>query len=239
MIKLITCLVFSLLVSSKVVAQHAPSTPMPTLAPVLERVLPGLVSVAVEGQSIEQNPFSDEFLRRFFGLQSDKSQQFDFEGVGSGVIIDSKAGYIVTNSHLVQNATLITVVLSDGRRFDGKKVGADSVTDLAVLQIDAENLVAAPLGKSDEVRTGDYVIAVGNPYGLSQTATMGIVSALGRSGLGIRGSEDFIQTDASINPGSSGGALLNMSGEVIGINSAILAPSGTNIGIGSFQATFR
>jgi serine protease DegQ len=177
--------------------------------------------------------FSDELLKRFFGTQrSDERDQQEFAAAGSGVIVDAQNGYVLTNSHLLQDAELISVVLSDGRRFEAEKVGMDSVTDLGVLRIDAKNLFAAPLGQSDKVRVGDYVIAVGNPFGLSQTVTMGIVSAVGRTGVVTNGSEDFIQTDASINPGSSGGALLNISGEVIGINSAILAPSGTNVGIG-------
>ena len=154
------------------------------------------------------------------------------QSLGSGVIIDSESGYVVTNHHVIENADQIRVRLDDGRSFEAKVVGADPEADVAVIQIPAQSLKAIKLGDSDSLRVGDFVVAIGNPFGLSQTATSGIVSALGRSGLGIEGYEDFIQTDASINQGNSGGALVNLRGELIGVNTAILARGGGNVGIG-------
>jgi Do/DeqQ family serine protease len=208
---------------------------MPSLAPMLEKVIPGVVSIAVHGKiSVENNPLlSDPFFRRFFGLPEGRQpQEQEFRAAGSGVVVDSARGYIMTNNHVVEKADDISVALSDGRRLKARKIGADAPTDLAVVQVEPERLTGLPLGDSDKLRVGDYVVAVGNPFGLGQTATMGIVSALGRTGLGIEGYEDFIQTDASINPGNSGGPLVNLRGEVVGINSAIIAPSGGNVGIG-------
>ncbi|MBC7285173.1 Do family serine endopeptidase, partial [Hoeflea sp.] len=173
------------------------------------------------------------FFRKFFNVPEDaQPPKQEFHAAGSGVIVDAAKGYILTNNHVVENAEDVTAVLNDGRSFKATVVGTDSLTDLAVISIKADNLSALPLGDSTKLRVGDYVVAVGNPFGLSQTATMGIVSALGRTGLGIESYEDFIQTDASINPGNSGGALVNLSGEVVGINSAIVGPSGGNVGIG-------
>ncbi|MEE3293753.1 MAG: Do family serine endopeptidase, partial [Pseudomonadota bacterium] len=154
------------------------------------------------------------------------------QSLGSGVIIDSESGYVVTNHHVIENADQIRVRLDDGRSFEAKVVGADPEADVAVIQIPAQGLKAINIGDSDSLRVGDFVVAIGNPFGLSQTATSGIVSALGRSGLGIEGYEDFIQTDASINQGNSGGALVNLRGELIGVNTAILARGGGNVGIG-------
>ena len=208
---------------------------IPTLAPMLEKVLPGVVSVAVRGRiAVEENPLlSDPFFRRFFGLpEKQQPEEREFRAAGSGVIVDPAKGYIITNNHVVENADEITVALSDGRHLQAKKIGVDKATDVAVIQVQAGDLTALPLGDSDQLRVGDYVVAVGNPFGLEQTVTAGIVSALGRSGLGIQGYENFIQTDASINPGNSGGALVNLKGELVGINSAIIGPSGANIGIG-------
>ncbi|HSV29770.1 MAG TPA: trypsin-like peptidase domain-containing protein, partial [Candidatus Omnitrophota bacterium] len=156
----------------------------------------------------------------------------DTRSAGSGVIVDAQRGLVLTNNHVVEEADIIEVVLKDNRTYRAKLVGRDPLTDIAVLRIDAPDLVDVPLGNSDQLNVGDFVLAVGNPFGLGQTVTSGIVSALGRSGLGIEGYEDFIQTDASINPGNSGGALVNFRGELIGINTAILAPGGGNIGIG-------
>ena len=215
------------------VAQE-PTPGIPTLAPIVERVLPGVVSVAVRGRLVEPaNPLlSDPFFRRFFGLPEEpQPQEREFRAAGSGVVVDAATGHILTNNHVVENADEITIVLADGRRLDARKVGTDPPTDLAVVRVDAAGLTALDIGDSDRLRVGDYVIAIGNPFGLSQTVTMGIVSALGRTGLGI-GYEDFIQTDASINPGNSGGALVNLRGELVGINSAIIGPAGGNVGIG-------
>ena len=207
----------------------------PSLAPMLARVSPAVVNVSVEG-TVEQevNPaFKDPLLRRFFNLpDTPKKEKEDFSAVGSGVIFDQKNGYILTNAHVTENANRVLVTLKDGRQLDAKVVGADSQTDIAVLKIDPANLTSLPLGDSKQVQVGDYVVAIGNPFGLGQTATFGIVSAIGRSGLGIEGYEDFIQTDASINPGNSGGALVNLRGELIGINAAIISRSGGNVGVG-------
>ena len=186
---------------------------VPSLAPMLERVLPAVVSIAVRGR--EQEP-----------------QEREFQAVGSGVIVDPERGHVITNHHVVEEADEITVALSDGRRFQGKKIGADPGTDIAIIQVPTEHLVGLPLGDSDLLKVGDYVVAVGNSFGLGQTVTSGIVSALGRTGLGIEGYGSFIQTDASINPGNSGGALVNLRGELIGINSVIVVPSGGSDGVG-------
>lgn len=208
---------------------------LPTLAPMLEKVLPGVVSIGVRGRApAEQNPFfSDPFFRRFFGLPEEpQPQEREFQAVGSGVIVDAKRGYIITNNHVIEKAEDITVTVSDGRHLKATKIGTDPETDIGLIRVRAEDLTNLPLGDSDNLKVGDYVVAVGNPFGLQQTVTSGIVSALGRTGLGIEGYENFIQTDASINPGNSGGALVNLRGELIGINTAILGPSGGNIGIG-------
>ncbi|RUU70701.1 Do family serine endopeptidase [Mesorhizobium sp. M2C.T.Ca.TU.009.01.2.1] len=207
----------------------------PSLAPMLERVVPGVVSISVKGRmnGSADSALSDPFLRKFFGLPEQPSlAERSFQVAGSGVIVDSKDGYVLTNNHLLENADEIVVTLLDRRSFPAKVVGTDQPTDIAVLQIRAGNLMSVPLGDSGGLRVGDYVAAVGNPFGLSQTVTLGIVSALGRSGLGSEGLEDFIQTDASINPGNSGGALVNLRGEVVGINSALVGPAGGNVGIG-------
>ena len=207
---------------------------VPSLAPMLARITPGVVNIAVRGKVREQNPLlQDPFFRRFFNLpQNQGSQERETQATGSGVIIDATRGYVLTNGHVVENATRIEVTTKDNRRFTAKLVGRDPDTDIAVLQIPTNNLPAVPMGDSDRLQVGDFVLAIGNPFGLGQTVTSGIVSALGRSGLGIEGYEDFIQTDASINPGNSGGPLVNLLGECIGINTAILAPGGGNIGIG-------
>jgi Do/DeqQ family serine protease len=206
---------------------------VPSLAPMLARVTPGVVNIAVRGRVREQNPLAqDPFFRRFFDLPQGQQQERETQATGSGVIVDATRGYILTNGHVVENATRIEVTTKDNRRLTAKLVGRDSDTDVAVLQIPADNLTAVPMGESDQLQVGDFVLAIGNPFGLGQTVTSGIVSALGRSGLGIEGYEDFIQTDASINPGNSGGPLVNLRGQCVGINTAILAPGGANIGIG-------
>jgi Do/DeqQ family serine protease len=186
---------------------------------------------------VAQNPlFQDPLFRRFFGLPENQNPQKSpterFQAVGSGVIIDAAQGYVVTNNHVVERAEKIFVTLTDRRQLAAKLVGTDPQTDTAVLKIEAEGLTAVPLGDSKQLRVGDYVVAIGNPFGVGQTATFGIVSAVGRTGLGIEGYEDFIQTDASINPGNSGGALVDMNGRLIGINAAIISRGGGNVGIG-------
>lgn len=204
---------------------------VPTLAPLVERVAPAVVNIAVLSRSPEQdNPMlQDPFFRRFFGLPEQSRPQLS---AGSGVIVDAQRGYVLTNHHVIKDAQQIAVTLRDGRRLEAKLLGSDEGTDVALLTVRADDLKALALGDSDNLRVGDYVIAIGNPFGLGQTVTTGIVSALGRTGLDIEGYEDFIQTDASINPGNSGGALINLKGELIGVNTAILGPAGANIGIG-------
>jgi len=204
---------------------------MQTIAPVVSRVTPGVVGISMHGRVREDNPqFQDPLFRRFFNLQQGPIER-ETEAAGSGVIVDAREGYVLTNAHVVENATSIEVTTKDNRQFKAKLVGRDPGTDIAVLQIQGSNLTAVPLGDSDHLQVGDFVLAVGNPFGLGQTVTSGIVSALGRSP-GIEGYEDFIQTDASINPGNSGGPLVDLQGRIIGINTAIVAPSGGNVGIG-------
>lgn len=208
-----------------------------TLAPVLKKAMPAIVNVAVQG--IIQAPVNgsdDDNNQDHSQLVPEKQKKF--QSIGSGVIIDPKNGIILTNDHVIRNATLITVTLNDGRRLKAKLVGSDSDTDLAVLKIDSKNLKSLPIGDSDKSEVGDFVVAIGNPFGLnsygnSQSATFGIISAMKRSDLNIEGIENFIQTDAAINPGNSGGALINAKGELIGINTAIISPyGGGNVGIG-------
>ena len=208
-------------------------TPLPTLAPMLERVTPAVVNIATRDRVRQrENPLlSDPFFRRFFDLPAPQRRR-PSQSLGSGVIIDADQGYVITNHHVIAKAQTITVTLRDGRELPATLVGSDPEADVAVVQVEADGLSAVALADSDRLRVGDFVVAIGNPFGLGQTVTSGIVSALGRSGLGIEGYEDFIQTDASINPGNSGGALVNLNGELIGINTAILAPSGGNVGIG-------
>ncbi len=206
---------------------------VPTLAPLLKKITPAVVNIAVKAKpaSPRQNPMlQDPFFRYFFDFP--QQQQRPQLSAGSGVIIDADKGYVMTNHHVIDNAGEITVTLKDRRNFKAKLIGSDAGTDIALLQIEAENLTALAFGDSDTLDVGDFVLAIGNPFGIGQTVTSGIVSALGRSGLNIEGYEDFIQTDASINPGNSGGALVNLKGELIGINTAIIGPSGGNVGIG-------
>jgi Do/DeqQ family serine protease len=207
---------------------------VPSLAPMIEKVSPAVVNIAVSGSVKVDNPLAqDEFLRRFFDFDGQNPNgKREIEAAGSGVIVDAKKGYILTNHHVVENADKITVTLADNRSLSAKVVGSDEGSDLAVLQVKDETLVQMPFGDSSKLRVGDYVVAIGNPFGFSNTVTSGIVSALGRSGINRQAYEDFIQTDASINPGNSGGALVNLRGELVGINSAIISRSGGNIGIG-------
>ena len=205
---------------------------LPTLAPLVNEVTPAVVNISVVTRSpVEDNPlFRDPYFRRFFNLP-DRPQRRE-QASGSGVIVDAARGYVLTNHHVIKDAEQAIVTLKDRRQLQARLVGADPGTDIAVLQIEPQNLTALRLGDSDAMQVGDYVIAVGNPFGIGQTVTSGIVSALGRSGLSVEGYEDFIQTDASINPGNSGGALVNLRGELIGINSAIIGPAGGSVGIG-------
>lgn len=205
---------------------------VPTLAPLLRQVTPAVVNIAVRGRVREENPlFQDPFFRQFMDMPQQVEQ--DIQATGSGVIVDAQRGYILTNNHLIEHAVAIEVTTKDNRRFNARLVGRDPTADVAVLQIQgASRLTALPMGDSDRLQVGDFVIAIGNPFGLGQTVTSGIVSALGRGGLGINGSEKFIQTDASINPGNSGGPLVDLHGQLIGINTAILSSSGANVGIG-------
>jgi Do/DeqQ family serine protease len=204
-----------------------------SVAPVVARITPGVVGISVKGEVREENPLAqDPMFRRFFEMPGDQPIEHETEATGSGVIVDAARGYVLTNNHVVEHPTDIEVTTKDNRRFRAKLIGRDPATDIAVLQIPAEHLTAVPMGDSSHLQVGDFVLAVGNPFGLGQTVTSGIVSALGRSGLGIEGYEDFIQTDASINPGNSGGALVDLRGNLVGINTAILAPGGGNVGIG-------
>ena len=206
---------------------------LPSLAPMLERVMPAIVNISTLSRvPVQNNPLlSDPFFRRFFNLP-DRPLERQAQSLGSGVIIDSARGYVLTNNHVVDKAAEIRVTLMDGRQLTASVIGTDPEADIAVIQIPAERLTALTLADSSRLRVGDFVVAIGNPFGLGHTVTSGIVSALGRSGLGIEGFEDFIQTDASINPGNSGGALVNLRGELVGVNTAIIAPGGGNVGIG-------
>jgi serine protease Do/serine protease DegQ len=219
------------LLASPVFGQVPTRDGLPTFAPLLEKVTPAVVSISVLQKSPEeQNPLMrDPFFRRFFGAPQQSRQQ---RSAGSGVIVDAKNGYVMTNAHVVKDASEIEVALKNNLRLPAKLIGADPGTDIALLKIEEKNIVEVKFGDSDALQVGDFVIAIGNPFGIGQTATSGIVSALGRSGLSLEGYEYFIQTDAPINPGNSGGALINLKGELVGINSAIIGPSGGNVGIG-------
>ena len=207
--------------------------PLPSLAPMLKKATPAVVNISTRTQIQEaEHPLlRDPFFRHFFDIPNQPRKR-ETSSLGSGVIVDARRGYVLTNNHVIDKADEIMVNLHDGRRLNAKLVGADPESDIAVVKVDPQDLTELPTADSDQLQVGDFVVAIGNPFGLGQTVTSGIVSALGRSGLGIEGYEDFIQTDASINPGNSGGALVNLRGELIGVNTAILAPSGGNVGIG-------
>jgi len=206
--------------------------PVTSLAPLVERVSPAVVNIRVSQTVSRRNPFGDDAFRRFFGIPDAPSGERQVSSAGSGVIVDAEGGYILTNHHVIGDADAIQISLFDGQILDAEVVGSDPATDIAVIKVEAEGLVEMPIGDSEGARVGDFVIAIGNPFGLGHTVTSGIISALGRTGISRDGYEDFIQTDASINPGNSGGALVNMEGELIGINSAIISRSGGNVGIG-------
>ena len=229
---LIHMLLLSVLLSSQQATAALPSSVdgqrLPSLADMLERVMPAVVDIVIEGIRPGSGRANGTY-RRLFGTNEPEKAR----GTGSGIVVDAKNGYIVTNAHVIHGAIKIKVVLSDGREFIAKVIGQDAEADVGVLKIEPQRLKSMNLANSDNLRVGDFVVAIGNPFGLGQTATSGIVSALGRSGLGIESYEDFIQTDAPINPGNSGGALVNLRGELIGINTAILGGrSGGSVGIG-------
>ncbi|MEO8467478.1 MAG: Do family serine endopeptidase [Gammaproteobacteria bacterium] len=225
----------TLLATATASAQFA-TREMPSLAPMIEKISPAVVNISVSGSVTEGgNPLAnDEFFKRFFDFKDKEPQErkHEVEAAGSGVIVDAAKGYILTNHHVIENADKITVTLLDNRSLSAKVIGSDKGSDLAVVKVEASGLTSMPLADSSKLRVGDYVVAIGNPFGFSHTVTSGIVSALGRSGINRDAYEDFIQTDASINPGNSGGALANLNGELVGINSAIISRSGGNIGIG-------
>ena len=222
------------LVLSQPIALAPDGEQKPSLAPLLREVTPAVVNVSVASRrAATQNPLlQDPFFRRFFELPEGQTEPIPSQSVGSGVIIDAEQGHVITNHHVVADAEEITITLTDRRTFDATLVGSDPGTDIALLKVEASDLHAIPLGDSEALEVGDFVIAIGNPFGLGQTVTSGIVSGLGRSGINVEGYEDFIQTDASINPGNSGGALVDLDGELVGINTAILTPAGGNVGIG-------
>jgi len=233
-------ILFAALLAVTAVA-HAASPPagvpldargMPTLAPMLKDVTPAVVNISVLSRDpAESNPLlRDPFFRRFFNIPDEKAQPQ--QSAGSGVIVDAARGLVLTNNHVIKDAQEVVVTLKDRRQLKARLVGTDPGTDVALLRIQATGLSALKFGDSDALNVGDFVVAIGNPFGIGQTVTSGIVSALGRTGLGIEGYEEFIQTDASINPGNSGGALVNLKGELIGINTAIIGPTGGNVGIG-------
>lgn len=227
----------ALLLTMSVVASAAlPDTvdgeAFPSLAPLVERASPAVVNIRVSQTVTQRSPVGDEAFRRFFGIPDSNGGPREVASAGSGVIVDAERGYILTNHHVVADADEIQVSLMDGEILDAEIVGSDEATDIALIKVEGDGLVEMPIGDSEMIRVGDFVLAIGNPFGLGHTVTSGIVSALGRTGINRSGYEDFIQTDASINPGNSGGALVNMRGELVGINSAIISRSGGNVGIG-------
>ena len=204
---------------------------LPSLAPMLEGVTPGVVNISTSSRA-SRNKSLEELYEYFYGVEPPRQRNSEPQSLGSGVIVDASEGLVVTNNHVIEGADTVIVTLRDGREINAEVVGTDPRADIALLRIRASGLTALPWANSDSLRVGDFCVAIGNPFGLGQTVTSGIVSALRRSGLGIEDFEDFIQTDASINPGNSGGALVNLRGELIGINTAIVGPSGGNVGIG-------
>lgn len=222
--------------ASAVLPQSVNGEKLPTLAPMVKEIAPAVVNISTRSRvNIQQNPlFNDPFFRHFFRQKPQHPQRSRPQSLGSGVVIDAQKGLVITNHHVIARSSEITVTLKDGRELKAELLGSDPEADVALLKVPAVALTDIKLANSDELEVGDFVVAIGNPFGLGQTVTSGIVSAMGRSGLGIEGYEDFIQTDASINPGNSGGALVNLRGELIGMNTAILAPggSGGNVGIG-------
>jgi serine protease Do/serine protease DegQ len=207
-------------------------TPVTSLAPLVEKASPAVVNIRVSQNVSQNSQLGNDWLRRFYGLPESRGGSREIASAGSGVIVDAERGFILTNHHVVEDADEIQISLFDGEILEAEIIGSDAATDIALLKVAADGLVEMPIGDSEVVRVGDFVLAIGNPFGLGHTVTSGIVSALGRTGISRNGYEDFIQTDASINPGNSGGALVNMRGELVGINSAIISRSGGNVGIG-------
>ena len=238
MIKNLKRMVFSIAIISLISYSHAAipkneeGALVTSLASLVKTVAPAVVNIRVSQTVKSRSPYDDEMFRRFFGAPNTPNNSREVQSAGSGVIVDAKNGYILTNHHVVSGADKIQISLIDENTLDAEIIGSDPATDIAVLKVEAENLTDIDIGDSDQVEVGDFVIAIGNPFGLGNTVTSGIVSALGRTGISSSGYEDFIQTDASINPGNSGGALVNMQGELVGINSAIISRSGGNVGIG-------
>jgi len=232
LILIFTCLLTALSASAALPGSLPDGQTLPSLAPMLDRVTPAVVNIATYTTVQVRNPLlEDPFFRRFFNVP-DQQRYRRTQSAGSGVVVDARQGFIVTNNHVVERADEISITLADGRVMVAELVGTDPRVDLAVLKVAPEALVEIEFADSGNIRVGDFVVAIGNPFGLNQTVTSGIISALGRSGLGIEGFEDFIQTDASINPGNSGGALVDLAGRLVGINTAIIAPAGGNVGIG-------
>jgi len=229
-----TCLSTPFTLQAAGLPPYVGGQPVPSLAPMLERAMPAVVNISTSTNiQISENPLmQDPFFREFFNVPEEQLRRQQKNSLGSGVIIDSNQGLVLTNNHVIDKADKIMVTLHDGRQLDAELIGADPESDVAIIRIPGNNLTQLPIADSSQLKVGDFVVAIGSPFGLSQTVTSGIVSALGRSGLGIEKYENFIQTDASINPGNSGGALVNLRGELIGMNTAILAPTGGNVGIG-------
>ena len=230
---LFSLLVFFLLNNSfAALPNEINNQPISSLAPLVKQVAPAVVNIRVSQTVTRRSPYNDEMFRRFFGMPNNPGNSREVQSAGSGVIVDAINGYILTNHHVIEGAEKIQISLINGDTLDAEVIGSDPATDIALLKVDSKILIDIKIGDSDIVQVGDFVIAIGNPFGLSHTVTSGIVSALGRTGISNNGYEDFIQTDASINPGNSGGALVNMKGELVGINSAIISRSGGNVGIG-------
>lgn len=221
---------FSLLIFSLFISTAQAALPNETVAPILEKAMPSVVNIA--SVRINAEPVFEPGRSGNNASKPIPSEHKRASHLASGVIVDSEKGFILTNFHVVQGAEEVTITLNDGRSFQAKLIGGDPESDVAVVQIEADNLQSMTLGDSDELQVGDFVLAIGNPFGLSQSVSSGIISALGRTDLGLEGYEDFIQTDAAINVGNSGGALINTKGELIGINTAILSSAGGNLGIG-------
>ncbi len=226
----------SQLVGASLPLQDSEGNKLPSLSPMIKKINPAVVNIATFSEQNINNPLlNDPFFRRFFNIPENSPQhrpQKRKQSAGSGVIVDAKNGYVVTNYHVIKDADEIRVSLNNGKHYLATKLGVDPELDIAVLKIEPDEFTEVNLADSSLLEVGDFVVAIGNPFGLGQTVTTGIVSALGRTGLGIEGYENFIQTDASINPGNSGGALVNLKGELIGINTAIISPAGGNVGIG-------
>jgi Do/DeqQ family serine protease len=227
---LVLCLITSL--SFAALPKNDEGQIITSLAPLVKQVAPAVVNIRVSQTVQTRSPYDDEMFRRFFGTPDTPNNQREVQSAGSGVIVDASNGYILTNHHVVSGADKIQISLINGDTLDAEIIGSDPATDIALIKVEADELTDIVIGNSNNVEVGDFVIAIGNPFGLGNTVTSGIVSALGRTGISSSGYEDFIQTDASINPGNSGGALVNMKGELVGINSAIISRSGGNVGIG-------